>query len=629
MSPHPSTAEQLHDPDAIDPSELLDARRLRDALIRKAAAARKDPVKFFDFAMREERTLNRIKAAPHQRLLFEFVSFYEHCVIRMPIGSSKTFSMAALTLLLLGNDPTERGAIISATQGQAAKPLSMVQDYLDEPGYYPELGLVFPNLRPSRRLKDPWTQSKLVVDRPPGIRDPSLVAIGIDGALPGARLSWILVDDVLTEENTRTSAGRAKVNQFFGSTVLSRKDITGAKIVVCNTPWHPEDLTFKLEKAGWPTLTMGIDGTITITNADDFDSEEIRPASSCGGKHYRLKAHDAQIVSLPFTRTTKKQGTKVERPYPGIGAQVVQTYVTPDGRLARLPVDNDNGPSLDRSKLPGEPLRQEHFDLDEVVPLWPGKFHPEDIDELRAVFRNDFSQLYLCKCRDDDSALCKVAWIEVCKRQGQALGWHSLVQEYRGGNLTVTGVDLAMGQGEEHDSTAFFTFEVIPSITIPAHGDRPARIIRNARRLLDLEVGKFRGRIVVDKLLAKAARFNSIIRVETNAAQDFLRQWTLDVDASVPIRAHVTGAAKNHRINGVAGLFIELENGAWIIPCDELGNVPPAVQVWIDDCLNYRPPPAHTGDALMASYLARAQARELDFGGEDTGGSLMAALGAR
>lgn len=625
MSPYPATAQQLQQEHAIDPAEQLDARRLRDALIRRADAARRDPIKFFSFAMREERTLARIEAAPHQRLLFEFVSFYEHCVIRMPIGSSKTFCMAALTLWLLGNDPTERGAIISATQGQAAKPLSMVQDYLDEPSYYPELGLVFPALKPSRRLKDPWTQSKLVVDRPPGIRDASLTAIGIDGALPGARLSWLLVDDILTAENTRTTAGRSSVFEFFSNTVLSRKDITGAKIVVCNTPWHPDDLTFRLEKAGWPTLTMGIDGSITITNADDFDSAEIRPALSCGGKHYRLAAHDVAQASAPFTREEKLRGIKRQRVFPAVGAQVITTHVH-NGKLVRSLASNDNGPNI--PKPPGQYLRTEYFDLDEIVPLWPGKFHPENIVELRAAFRQDFSQLYLCRCRDDDAALCKIAWIEACKANGRALGVRYLATEHKGDELTVTGVDLAMGQGEEHDSTAIFTFKVVPLLSIP-QADKPPRILRNARVLLDLEVGKFRGRSIVDKIIDKVRRFNSIVRVETNGGQEFLRQWTLDADISVPIRAHHTGVAKGHRITGVAGLFIELENGAWVIPCDELGNVPPAVQVWIDECLNYRAPPAHTGDALMASYLARAQARELDFGGESDGGSISAAIGAR
>ena len=629
--PTPMQAAQLHEP---SPADAIDSERLIKALLRKADQARRDPATFFTFALREERTLARVQAAPHQRLLFAFVRHYDQCVVRMPIGSSKTFCMAALTLWLLGNDPTERGAIISATQGQAAKPLSMVADYLNEPAYYPELSLVFPELKPSRRRKDPWTQTRLVVDRPPGIRDPSLVAVGMNGALPGARLSWILCDDLLSEENTRTAASRQKVSEFFYNTVLSRKDVVNAKIVVTNTPHHPKDLTYQLEKAGWPTLTMSIEGEITLTNAEDFDSDELRPTEKRDGVHYRLAAHDVPEAAPAIVRKLKKASGIVHVPFPAVGAQVVQTYRTPDGGIAREAYDasNDNAVQVKGRKVPGVPLAREHYDLDELVPLWPAKFRPEDIEYLKTLHRNAYPQLYLCVCRDDETALCKESWIEQAKEAARALGFHHLVREYRGPNLVVTGLDLAIGEGEEHDQTAFFTFEVIPLVRLilkDPNGVPVERVIKNARRILDVEVGRFRGRAVVDKLIDKVRRFGSIVRVETNGGQDFLRQWTIDADTTVPVRAHHTTAAKGHRVRGVASLFIELENGAWIVPCDERGQVAPAVQLWIDDCLNYRPPPAHTGDSLMASYLGREEARLLGAFGEDDGGSVAAAVGAR
>ncbi len=212
------------------------------------------------------------------------------------------------------------------------------------------------------------------------------------------------------------------------------------------------------------------------------------------------------------------------------------------------------------------------------------------------------------------------------------------MHEYRGPNLTVTGVDLALGQGEEHDFTALFTFEVIPtiSILIPANEPLPLgtgqdrlMVLKNSRRVLDVDFGRWRGRTVVDKIIDKARKYNSITRVESNSGQDFLRQWTLDADVSVPVRAHTTGANKHHRIHGVESVFIELENGAWLLPSEADGTVPPGLAQALDDCLNYKPPPAHTGDVLMAWWLARAQARELDAGDAEGTGNVAAALMAR
>lgn len=590
----------------VPPESGQDDLRIVRALMRKADRARRDPVAFFSFVMKEEKTHARIEAAAHQRLLLEFVMAHPRSVIRMPVGSSKTFSMAALTLFLLGNDPTERGAMISASQGQAEKPLSMVQDYIeDEQGHYPELHLVFPELRPSPRAKDPWTQKKLVVDRPPGIRDPSLVAIGIDGKLPGARLSWIIVDDVLDEENTATPQQREKVKRLFNSTVLSRKDIEGSRIVVCNTPWHPDDLTYSLEKAGWPTLTMDIEGNVTITNAPDFDSDEIRPAYRTKGDLeqdsagdpvptvFRLAAHDSAAYDAPLS-VQLRDGTR-------------ELAANDNRRLA----GNDNA---------------EPFDVEEEIPLWPEVFSAEKIAKLRDDYKNalyEYNQLYRCLCRSDEDAACKVEWIDRCKQLAIEAGHFSFVAEYRGPNPTVTGVDLAVGEDEKHDFTAFFTVECIPSMQIGS------KVYRNLRKILEIDIGRYKGRAIVDKLVDKTRRYNSIARVETNAAQDFLRQWTLDVDVSVPIRAHTTGANKHQRVHGVAGVFIELENGAWLIPTDpHTGQSPAAVQTWIEECLYYRPPPAHTGDALMASWLARAQARLLGTF-DDTGESVAAAIAAR
>lgn len=553
-------------------------QRLVEGVLNRARIARYDSIAFFNFVMREEKTRARLVAAAHQRLFFEFVQAYPRVVVRAPVGSSKTFCTATLSMHLLGNDPTERGAIISATQGQAAKPLSMVGDYIEnEDGSYPELKLVFPELRPSHRQKDPWTQTKLVVERPPGIRDPSLVAIGVDGTLPGARLSWIVVDDVLDEENTRTNAGRMQIRRWFDSTVLSRRDVEKSKIVVTNTPWHPEDLTYALEKAGWPTLTMSIEGEITLTNCDDFDSDEIRPVQGDKTrKHYRLAAHDAQAYGAPLT------------------------YWTAQGDRAVAENDNDGRRSAEDELTP--------YDVQEQIPLWPEKVTAAKIAELRHEFRFNmpaYNQSYRCECRDDESAAVKEEWIERCKHLAVLAGHHRFVQRYDGANVTVTGVDLAIGEEDKHDFTAYFTFELIPKLELGG------RTYRNLRRILDIEYGRFKGRSIVDKLIAKSTAYNSITRVETNAAQDFIRQWTLDLDISVPVKAHTTGTNKTHRTMGVAGVFIEIENGAWLIPCDPDGVVPEPAQRWIEECLYYQPPPAHTGDVLMASWLARAQAREM------------------
>jgi hypothetical protein len=520
-----------------DPNKI---RKIVMLLAKRAEQSRENPADFFSFVMREETTRKQIRLMPHQKILFDFAMMHEKCVIMIPVGHSKTFCMAAFCMWLMGRNPTTRGAIVSATQIQAAKVLGAVRDYIDQSA---ELKMVFPKLRKSPRTGDPWNQSALTIERPMGIRDPSLVALGLDGAIAGSRLSWVLVDDILNRENTSTPEHRAKVYEWFDSSVLSRLDPKGSKIVVTNTAWHAQDLVHDLMgRAEWPTLKMSTTGEVRVFNSDygypgypgsdDLrDSHPVRKGAMINPEEYhcRLTQHDP--------------------------------------------------------------------DPNNETPIWPERFSVEVIEEKRRThLPMQFRQAFLNEVGGSEDQMCRPEYINRCKMAGA--GMTLLREPYLGNNQTFTGVDLAVSKGEHADKTAFFTFEVLQD---------------GRRKILDVELGRFNGVTIVEKIREKHRLYNSVIRVENNGAQDFIRQAVIAADASIPIRAHTTGRAKADPRFGVQSLFIELMNGAWIIPCDNYLRCDKHVQEWITECLNYQPS-NHTGDALMASYFAREQAREFGLG---------------
>ena len=498
------------------------------------ARAREDITHFFRYVMREQTTREPIELLPHQDVGLSFMFAHDRSVNMWPIGHSKTFCTAAMTLFLLGKDPTLRGAVVSATQEQSKKILAVVADYIL---MSPELHRVFPNLRKSPRARDPWTQSALTVDRPPGIPDASLFAVGIDGGLPGARLNWIVVDDILNRENTSTKDGRDKVYSWFDSTVLSRLDPVGARVIVTNTTWHPDDLVHRLEKLGWPSLRMDVLGDIRVQDDVQWMSEgrepwthpELRPASGSPTEEcYRLRSHDPD----PARRAT----------------------------------------------------------------LWPEKFSMDYVDKVLR-FRhlpNEFNRAYMLLCRDDGTSMCKQEYIDLCKRRAREEGVFGLVSKYAGPHPSFTGLDLAVSPGEENDDTAFFTFYVRPD---------------GIRVILDIEIGQWDGPTILKKLFRKVEDYNSVIRVENNGAQDYIRQFALQTDRSLPIKAHTTGRSKGHPEHGVPGIFLEFSNGSWLLPNTKRGICPEAVQKFVDACLYYSPS-RHTDDVLMAAYFAREQAKE-------------------
>lgn len=205
-----------------------------------------------------------------------------------------------------------------------------------------------------------------------------------------------------------------------------------------------------------------------------------------------------------------------------------------------------------------------------------------------------FNQLYECKCRAEETAKCKAEWIERCKERGVGVVPQS---RYNGTGLTITGVDLAVGRGSQYDMTALFTFEQRED---------------GSRMILDVEFGQYDAPTIVNKIIGKHEAYRSLIMVENNAAQDYIRQFVLARNLSVPIKAYTTGRNKAHPEYGIEGLFIELQNGAWIVPCSTTGATTPGIARWIEECLYYQPE-KHPGDVLVASWLGVELARQMGY----------------
>lgn len=551
----------------FDRNDAEQVAAIQSMLMQKAAAARESPADFLEFVMREQVSRRPLKCAPHQRVGLDFVMAHPRSVQMWPAGSSKTYTTVALTLFLLGRDPTTRGAIFSSIQAQAKKTVSVVTDYI---GASPDLGsrelrLVFPQLRRSGRRGDPWRDDAIVVDRPAGIPDPSLVAVGIDGGALGSRLNWIVVDDILSRENTATADQRKKVLEFFYSTILTRLDPVGGRVIVNNTAWHPDDLVHYLsdpKRGKWPSLKMTITGDIEV--GDD-------PRKAARGEFWdhpllRPKFEDGPDMTCRLARPGIPDPNNDVPLFPE--RFFFLEWELPDG--SKLPPANDYETAIERARVD---IENKHHEF---------------------AVAGEFNRAFMNQARDDASAQCKAEWIEFCKKAGRDAKHFGMVERYEGTNATFTGVDLAVSPGEESDDCAFFTFEVM--------NDR-------RRKILDIEVGKFDGPTIIRKLISIHERYNSILRVENNSSQDFIRQFALDLDKSLPIKPHCTGRTKAHPEHGVPGIFAELSNAAWLIPNDANGNVHPHVQRWINGCLYYVPA-KHTDDILMASYFAREQAKK-------------------
>lgn len=230
--------------------------------------------------------------------------------------------------------------------------------------------------------------------------------------------------------------------------------------------------------------------------------------------------------------------------------------------------------------------------------LWPERFTPEHFEQLRREMPPAlYSLIYMCSTRDDETALCKEAYVEACLRAGRELGHYDECDtkppawaDYP----TFTGVDVAVSQKEGSDRFAIFTFCVRPEDKL--------------RIILKVQSGRWGLTEQIARIVGTHRAFGGLFTVENNAAQDYLRQQILREDLSFPVRPHTTTSAKHSMILGVPLIFTEMANGAWAIP-NRGGFVQgEALRRWVDGCLEHKIG-AHTADELMACYFARDAAR--------------------
>jgi len=492
----------------VEASPLVDTARLAYASL--VELARHDCPTFCELVLREEETGHPIEVQDFQVEWHDTIEENLLAVIWTFPESGKTQQLAIVRILwLLGQDVRRRYAILSATQGQAKKIIRAIQGHIIENRVVRD---VFPGLRKGTL----WTDNAIEIERPHGIKDPSVQAYSPEGGtIQGARLDGLVIDDVLTEINTRTKYQREKTEEWIRASAFPRL-AEGAWVVFLSNAWHPDDMAHSLERSGW--------------------------------------------------------------------------------WAKRYPVVNADG-----------------------VPLWPERWNLERIERTRNEILGpiEFARQMLCQPRDEESARFKREWIETCLANGEGLptirsleeipeklpelaeelNFTDAVARLGGlpeGVLVVTGVDLAVSRKESADLTALFTILVRPD---------------EVRQVLEVQAGRWAGPEIIDRVVSVHERFRSIVIVENNAAQDFLLQWVRERAPGLRVRSFTTGRNKLSAEYGVESLAAELAVGKWAIPC-EAGTRAVGSQVgeWIAEMVSYDPG-THTGDRLMASWIAREAAR--------------------
>ena len=251
---------QRHSPEVI-----AEAKRVHAAHME---LCRRDINAFTEYVLRDEVTGQRVKQAPiHLRIQALAKKHKRLGLLAMP-GCGKTQQCVALILFMLGNNPRGRYAIVAQSQKKAKSTLATIARYIEKSA---DLHQVFPNLKPG----EAWSPEggSITVQRDGFIRDPSVIAYGIEGDITGSRVDGLVVDDILSEKNTRTPGAREKTYQFAFRVLWDRVEKPHGWVIFLGNAWHPDDLLHRLEK-GYHKADK--DGVPAQESSMDWHVERIR-----------------------------------------------------------------------------------------------------------------------------------------------------------------------------------------------------------------------------------------------------------------------------------------------------------------------------------------------------------------
>lgn len=236
----------------------------------------------------------------------------------------------------------------------------------------------------------------------------------------------------------------------------------------------------------------------------------------------------------------------------------------------------------------GEPLLDDNERPIPLVPEmgWTSELIEQAADELGPI---DEQMLLHNRVPPQRLGRFKQTWFDLCLARGIGLAF----EESWSGSPCYTGVDLGHRKAPGRDLTSLFTGTVLPDGT---------------RRVLDIRSGLWKGPEILREIKDVYRRFGSIIAVENNAAQQYLLDFAEELD-TLPIRPHHTGMNKHEQAHGVESLGIELQQGKWMLPCDEHGIPPEELAKAIKEAMAYDPT-KHAGDRLMAWWIMREAIRK-------------------
>jgi hypothetical protein len=546
--------------DSLSQDEIKDLIREAEHSHRASTLlAREDFNEFAERVLVNETTGERIlqqwfhedwarRREEHNRALF---------ISAVGLGKSKQFSVA-YPVWLLGRNPRLRIAIVSKTISVAKQLTNECAKLIEES---PDVHEIFPDLKPGHL----WNEGERVVQRPLGVRDPSLKPIGLGSGIMGMRFDVVILDDVLDLENSRIQSRRDQTEAWINATLFSRlePDRPGrdpTKVFFVGNTWNPDDVYERFaegrDAAPWPVF------------------------------RYPVIANEKLKKQCPQAFVPESQGG------PGItvGSSIWPARYTNES-LAEL---QENTPHTEWMRAY---MCESKDDSDAHIPReWLKSACNRGLENEFEVCQSTKDFLLW----DDES----LELDDDAEEQDEFLKDLANFRNPDSDFWFISGVDISTG--ESSDLSAITTIAVCKESF--------------KRFVLSVRSGLWKAPELVRQVKKAYADYGSVFMVENNGQQGWLRQM-LERDTTIPIYKYNTGWTKADPKKGFPSIAFELEKGRWVFPMSPhpIKDIPhrevregyQEIELLCDELAKYDPR-GHTGDRAMSMWFAQIMATMLE-----------------
>lgn len=189
-----------------------------------------------------------------QRLLSGRSAKRKLLVIAPPGHGKSTVMSQLLPPWYLGNHPAHHLLFFTSSQPNARNYGGTVKATLEHSERHP---LVFPDARCRPDVDRGWSHDGLFLRGAPQLeKDPSYRAVGWGGSVLGARAHGVILDDVLTQEQSESETEVEDAKRYYAMTVSKRVDPAGWELAIM-TRWGEADFaSWLIDKPEWDVLHL-------------------------------------------------------------------------------------------------------------------------------------------------------------------------------------------------------------------------------------------------------------------------------------------------------------------------------------------------------------------------------------